>query len=213
MNPELIAALKLLTDPTRLRILGALAAGPHTVDALTSELGLPRRTLLRSLGSLQRGGLLEIGGGPGDRGDYRLRRGALAMLGAELDLLERGGAVPSALATDAPGAWTAEERKVLNGFLVEGRLSTIPAGERKRLLVLRFLAESAFEPGRDYPEREVNMLLALRYPDVAALRRYLVDAGFMQRAAGVYRLRPESDWPTMRAARGRSPISEPPDGS
>lgn len=209
MNPELITTLKSLTDPTRLRILGALATGPRSVDALASELGLPRRTLLRSLGSLQHGGLVEIGGGPGDPGDYRLRRSALAMLGAELDRLERSDAVPSGLVIDAPGAWTAEDRRVLNGFLVDGRLSTIPAGERKRLLVLRFLAESAFEPGRDYPEREVNMLLALRYPDVAALRRYLVDAGFMLRAAGVYRLRPEPDWPTVRAARGRSPAIGP----
>ena len=29
----------------------------------------------------------------------------------------------------------------------------------------------------------------LRHPDVAALRRYLVDEGFMDRAGGIYQLR------------------------
>jgi hypothetical protein len=42
----------------------------------------------------------------------------------------------------------------------------------------------------------VNELLALRHPDVAALRRYLVDEGFMSRNAGVYRLRPVAEWPS-----------------
>ena len=43
-----------------------------------------------------------------------------------------------------------------------------------------------FEPGIRYPEREVNALLAVWHPDVAALRRYLVDEGLLTREAGVY---------------------------
>jgi len=43
-----------------------------------------------------------------------------------------------------------------------------------------------FEPGVRYPEREVNALLAVWHPDVAALRRYLVDEGLLTREAGVY---------------------------
>ena len=42
------------------------------------------------------------------------------------------------------------------------------------------------EPGVRYPEREVNALLAVWHPDVAALRRYLVDEGLLTREAGVY---------------------------
>ena len=33
-----------------------------------------------------------------------------------------------------------------------------------------------------------DMRLALRHPDVAALRRYLVDEGLVERAQGIYRL-------------------------
>ena len=38
-----------------------------------------------------------------------------------------------------------------------------------------------------YPEKEVNQRLALFNPDVAALRRYLVDDGYVTRDAGQYR--------------------------
>ena len=43
-----------------------------------------------------------------------------------------------------------------------------------------------FEPGHRYPEREVNDVLRTFWADYAALRRYLVDEGFLDRADGVY---------------------------
>ena len=43
-----------------------------------------------------------------------------------------------------------------------------------------------FEPGHRYPEHEVNDVLRTFWPDYAALRRYLVDEGFLDRADGVY---------------------------
>jgi hypothetical protein len=53
--------------------------------------------------------------------------------------------------------------------------------------VLRFLLERCFAEDRVYPEKEVNQRLALYHPDVASLRRYLVDGNLMARAAGQYR--------------------------
>ena len=85
--------------------------------------------------------------------------------------------------------------RVLHAFVVEGRLVRIPARERKRHIVLHWLATTAFEPDRDYAERDVDMRLALRHRDVAALRRYLVDGRYLSRSEGVYRRRPETDWP------------------
>lgn len=90
--------------------------------------------------------------------------------------------------------YTFSER-VLHAFIVDGRLTSIPARERKRQVVLRYLASTGFEDGRDYPEREVDMRLALRHRDVAALRRYLVDGGYLAREAGIYRRRPIDEWP------------------
>jgi hypothetical protein len=76
--------------------------------------------------------------------------------------------------------------RVLASFVdVAGRLLTIPAQRKKRLAVLEWLAED-FQPGRLYPESEVNRVISRRHPDFAALRRYLVDEELMQRRRGVY---------------------------
>jgi hypothetical protein len=83
----------------------------------------------------------------------------------------------------------------LRAFFDGERLVSIPAQHGKRLTILRYLAETVFERKRKYPEKEVNQLLALRNPDAASLRRYLVDEGYMTRKNSVYRLRPRRDWP------------------
>jgi hypothetical protein len=67
----------------------------------------------------------------------------------------------------------------------DGRLLEIPAQRKKRMAVLRWLAEE-FQPGRRYPEGEVNRIIRRHHPDYAALRRYLVDEELMQRREGVY---------------------------
>lgn len=80
---------------------------------------------------------------------------------------------------------TPEEQHVLDRFFRDDRLVLMPTRRSKRLLVLDRVAQ-VFELGRTYPEREVNALLAPIHPDVAALRRYLVDEHFLTRDAGVY---------------------------
>jgi hypothetical protein len=80
---------------------------------------------------------------------------------------------------------------------------------RKRELLLPYVVDTCFPEDREYEEREVNQRLALLHPDVAALRRYLVDGGLMTREAGVYRRsapsavdRPRPDpWPVAQPPR------------
>ena len=67
----------------------------------------------------------------------------------------------------------------------DGRLHTIPTKHAKLLVVLDFLAQS-FEPGMRYPEAQVNEILTEFHPDYAALRRYLVENGFLDRSDNVY---------------------------
>ena len=74
---------------------------------------------------------------------------------------------------------------MLATFVKDGRIVTMPTKRAKRLVVLDHAAQS-FEPGRTYPEVEVNEALRGFHEDVAALRRYLVDEGFLTREAGVY---------------------------
>ena len=71
-------------------------------------------------------------------------------------------------------------------FFKGARLETMPAKMPERSAVLAYLAQS-FEPGRDYAEAEVNLLLARVHDDFATLRRYLIDEGLLRRARGIYR--------------------------
>jgi hypothetical protein len=75
---------------------------------------------------------------------------------------------------------------VLRAYLVDGRLTRIPAQGKKRQVILRFLLERVFTEHRPYPENEVNQRLALFHADVAALRRYLYDERYVDRDHGLY---------------------------
>ena len=81
----------------------------------------------------------------------------------------------------------AYEQKVLRAFIRGGRLVRMPARERKKRVVLRWLLDHVFPNDEPVDEREVNARLAIWNPDVSSLRRYLVDAGFVTRAGMVYR--------------------------
>ncbi|MEO7664062.1 MAG: DUF2087 domain-containing protein [Candidatus Limnocylindrales bacterium] len=94
--------------------------------------------------------------------------------------------VPPSWARDDP----AFEAAVLRAFMRDGRLATIPARERKKLVVYRHLLERVFpDPAEAVQERDVNMRLALIHPDVATIRRAFVDFGFVTREGMVYRRR------------------------
>jgi hypothetical protein len=74
---------------------------------------------------------------------------------------------------------------VANFVDADGRIVSIPVQRKKRLAVLRWLVED-FQPGRLYPEAEVNTVISRRHADFAALRRYMVDEELMQRRRGMY---------------------------
>lgn len=80
---------------------------------------------------------------------------------------------------------TADEQRILDTFVKGGRLAIMPTKRSKRLVVLDHIAQS-FELGQTYPEAEVNEILVAFHDDYAALRRYLVDEGFLTREANVY---------------------------
>ena len=87
--------------------------------------------------------------------------------------------------TDSSPLDEATRRVVANFLSPDGSLHTIPSKHAKRLAVLDHVAQS-FELGRTYPEAQVNEVLTVFHPDYAALRRYLVEDGFLTREGGVY---------------------------
>jgi hypothetical protein len=161
--PEPRDLLALLAEPDRLKALAAVALGATTLVAVAERAGLEPRAAARALNRLVAGGLLQ--GAPGSRYDVRV------------DVLQAVARRPPA--DRAEGGQVASD--VVGRFLRGDRHVAIPASRRKRLAVLDHLA-GLFEPGRRYPEREVNEILRAWHPDYAMLRRYLVDEGFLDRA-------------------------------
>lgn len=200
MDPNLLTALKALSDASRLRIVGLLADGRRmAVEQLAAALELTPATVVHHLKKLREADLVESHPRPPYM-DYSLRLGRLSEIGGSLHRLAREQTgLPAQDDLTLPEWATPADAKVLRAFFEGERLTSIPAQHSKRLVVLRLLAESVFEKKRKYPEKEVNQLIAVRHPDAASLRRYLVDEGFMVRKQGVYRLRPRSEWPKTGA--------------
>lgn len=166
--------LKLLLDPARLAVVGAISLRARTADAAAVHAGVDARIALETIASLRQLGAVD------ERADgsYRLDPRALRELAQRL---------PQPEPPDASilHGMTADEREILARFFVGDRLIGIPTSRSKRLVVLERLALE-FEPGRRYPEAEVNELLGRFHADHASLRRYLVDEGLLDRESGHY---------------------------
>lgn len=161
--------LTLLLDLDRLAVAGALAARSATTDELVSATGRDRRTVLTAIGDLRGVGLVEQ---DGDR--YTLDVGALRA--AAKDAAEAEIPMDPVIGF----GMTDDERHVLGRYFSGRVLNEIPVQRARRLVVLQRLALE-FDPGRRYTEAEVNVVLGAFHPDWSALRRGLVDEGFLDR--------------------------------
>jgi DNA-binding transcriptional ArsR family regulator len=162
----------LLADGDRRKIVAALVLGATTRAEIAAATGLGTRPVVRALNRLVGAGLVLEGDD-----DY-------VVLEAAFGLAARAAAAQRPRRDEHDDA-PADEARVLRAFVRDGRLTAIPMAWGKRHIVLDWLAQR-FEPGRRYSEAMVNLSLGQVHPDTAALRRYLVDDGFLSRDHGEY---------------------------
>jgi len=67
----------------------------------------------------------------------------------------------------------------------DGRLKDIPAQQKKRDVVLRYIL-AEFQSGERYSEKQVNAIVKRFHDDTASIRRAMVDNGWLKRKAGIY---------------------------
>ncbi len=164
-----------LCDDQRLIVAGRLAERGWTVLELSTELDIKPQSLMRHIRALGEAGLFSRSTAQPERLSFDVERlRSLATLWR-----------PEDDGDDFEGE-TAEDAQFLRRFFKGNRILKMPVQRSHRLLVLRWLADR-FEYGRDYPETEVNELLAKHDEDFALLRRELVDEGLMRRSRGIYR--------------------------
>ena len=214
-TPDPRRLIALLADPGRLRVFAALVLAPKQgarPQDLAKSANVPVRDVIKALIRLDEAGLAvrltEQPGGPG-ASKAASQSGSGSGSGTDTELSiglndgdpsdDRWRAVPETLrgATEAntrqadnalppePVVRDADTASLLRGFFARGRLTHVPAAQAKRMVVLDYLAQS-FEPGVRYEETKVNRILGKFHDDYAALRRYLVDAGFLSRSENTY---------------------------
>jgi len=171
-GPE--ALVGLLAEESRLKVVSAIVLGATTDQAIATVTSLDPKTVRRALDRLIRGGIVET-----------TTQGGLRVATERFkDAAQSAAAARPQQRPEELGA-TADQASVLRNYLVDGKLSNIPSQRAKRRVVLDFLA-GQFEPGRTYPEEQVNYLLGRFHVDYAALRRYLVEEELLERRDGFY---------------------------
>ena len=171
-GPEVLVGL--LAEEGRLKVVSAIVLGATDEPAVAAATGLDPKAVRKSLDRLVRGGVVEVAAD-----------GSLRVVTQRFkDAARRVAAARPQVRPEELGA-TADQAGVLRNYLVDGKLTHIPATRSKRLVVLDFLA-GQFEPGRTYPEEQVNYTLGRFHPDYAALRRYMVEEELFDRRDGFY---------------------------
>ena len=77
-----------------------------------------------------------------------------------------------------------EREKVIRNYFQrdgeKGRLCTLPSKEKKKLIIYKYIMKN-FQADKKYTYQEVDQILKEIYDDYAAIRRGLIDYGFMKR--------------------------------
>jgi hypothetical protein len=184
--PDSLTALRAMVDPSRVRILGLLLARPMAVEELVASLDMPAPSVAHHIRLLLEAGLIRQLAEP-QRVLYSAKADRLHEMARSLTPTGTSVAGIDATVDGKCDVANAYEVKVLRDFFRDGRLVAIPAQEKKKNVVLRYLVNRCFPEDRGYPEREVNELLGAYHEDVASLRRFMVVGGLLTRDAGVYR--------------------------
>ncbi|QBD79326.1 metalloregulator ArsR/SmtB family transcription factor [Ktedonosporobacter rubrisoli] len=192
----LLQFFKVLADENRLKLLGILANGEHSVEELAAFLHLRAPTISHHLARLKELKLVGMRS-DGNTHYYWLNAEALRQTNRLLLTPEK----MAVLANDIEGdAW---ERKVLRDFLDGIQLKEIPASRKKRAVILKWLA-SQFEYDVLYKEAQVNEIIQRHHIDASSLRREMVTAEkLLHREAGIYwRIPHGENWRSVSFASG-----------
>jgi hypothetical protein len=172
VGPDANTIVGLLADPDRRRLLAALELGAATLHDAAAAADMPLPHAARVLGKLVDGGLVDTDG-----------KGAFTVVGGVFSRAAR--AALARRPSDEHAGEPSERRKVLDMFVRDGRITSMPTATAKRRILLDWLA-GRFEVGRHYSEAEINVLLDGHAEDHVSLRRALVDGGFLDRDERVY---------------------------
>ncbi len=175
---DAIRLFKCLADKSRLQILKSLSVEDMYVERLAKRLGLSAPTVCFHLKKLSDAGAVT---------SYKNQYYMMYSLKKEVfqtSILE----IVQQESDEAQLQIQRDEeyrQKVLDAFFEYGKLKAIPAQLKKERIVLEHIAR-AFECGRMYSEKEVNLILSDFYDDFCTIRRDMVQEGILGRSSVGY---------------------------
>ncbi len=181
---QLLSFFQVFSNESRLKIIGHLANGERSVGELADLLGLKEPTVSHHLAQLKDIGLVDARA-EGTMRIYRLNS-------KELETMSKDVFAPGNLAALVEPSERTDEARILRTWVKDGRIVDIPAQEKKKQILIRWLA-GQIDPERRWTEKEFSEWLKQFNEDYALLRRYLVDSHYMAREGGVYWRTPEND--------------------
>jgi len=176
---QALALFKCLADKSRLQILKSLAKEDMYVELLAQRLDLSAATVSFHLKKLA------------DAGAVRSHKSQYYTIYSLCEDVFRGS-ILDLLQDESEEAALQQQReeeyrqKVIDNWFQYGKLRAIPAQRKKKRIVLQAIAES-FEFDRDYPEKEVNLIIADFHEDFCTIRRDMIAEKLLTRENGIYR--------------------------
>lgn len=178
---QVIRLFKCLSDKSRLQIVKNLIREPMYVELLAERLELSPSTISFHLKKLTDVGLVNS-----FKDQYYI------IYSINDEVLKHNLKALICIESTQQQVQEAREKqyrdKIVGSFFEMGKLKSIPVQIEKRKVILSELA-GAFEPGRSYAEREVNLILADYYDDFCTLRKYMAEEGILVRKGGIYVLK------------------------
>ncbi len=176
---EAIKLFKCLADKSRIQILKSLIQEDMFVERLAERLNLTAPTISFHLKKLE-----DAGAVTSRKEQYYTMYSINQQIfnTSMLDILKEESS-ESSLQEERDELY---RRKVLDSFFEYGKLKTIPSQRKKERVILEEIVK-AFEVGREYTEREVNIIIADYFDDFCTLRRDMISEGLLERKDMKYR--------------------------
>ncbi|MBT2216988.1 metalloregulator ArsR/SmtB family transcription factor [Virgibacillus dakarensis] len=178
---------KTIGDKTRIQIIALLKDGPLHGQAIAGKLGLTPPTISYHITKLRE---IDVIYQRRDKNTiyFHLNEKKLAFL-AQAILKIGGEKEMEPFQVDDKEKYNV----VKNFFDDNGKLKTIPAQRKKKLIILEHLVQG-LEKGKTYSEEEINVHIKQFHDDYATIRREFIMCQFMNRQNGQYELNPEEIW-------------------
>ncbi len=175
---DAIKLFKCLADKSRLQILKSLIQEDMYVERLAERLGLTPATISFHLKKLEDANAVT---------SYKEQYYTMYTLKKEvfmtsiIDIIKE----ESDEAREQQEREEAYRQKVITSFFEYGKLKTIPAQRKKKLIILEEILKN-FEEDRIYTEQEVNETIQKYHEDYCTLRRDMISEKMMKREGTNY---------------------------